>query len=224
MSPEATSILRTLITASNFAVIPPIIFLLLRWRHFTPAQRWFGGVLFLVFLNQMVAFFIKQYLGWPNVPLYHVYLLIEAPGLFLLFRYRFNAAPLPKALLWTSIGFVALTLFNAFFLQAWLEVPAMPRTVEAILVVALVLYYFRFVFKEQKVKHLSRSFWFWVSAGAMLYFSSNLLLFIFTNILRDLDQELFIGVWAIHAVLNFMLYAFYSIAFLCQDQESSFSS
>ena len=83
------------------------------------------------------------------------------------------------------------------------------------------LFYFRLVFKERKVRHLDRSFWFWISAGLLLYFTCNLLMFMFTNWLMEKEDELFVAVWAIHAVLNFVLYGRYALGLLCKDQESS---
>lgn len=158
-----------------------------------------------------------------NLPLYHLYLVIESTGLLMLFRFRFSGNR-KKWLIGIAIGLVMVTVLNAIVGQGLHQIPTYTRSIEAIIMAALSLYYFRHVFVEGQVKRLDKSFWFWISAGLLLYFTSNLLLFIFTNSLTNREDQLFLGVWAIHAGLNFLLYGFYAVAFLCQDRESSYSS
>jgi len=221
MSEEVVSVLRYLITASNFAVVPALVVCLFRWRSLSPAQKWLGGMVILIFLNQMTAFTLRHACEVRNTPLFHVYVLLEGTGLILLFRRRFQLeVRLRGLLLYAAVGYVLTGVANLLLVQSWFEIPALPRVVEAILLTGLALFYFGYVFREKKVKYLARSFWFWLCTGVLLYFTSNMLLFIFTNYVPTTELDLLTGIWSIHAVLNFLLYLAYTIGLLCQDLES----
>lgn len=224
MTPTLQDVLSALTQASNFAVIPPMIVCLWRWRMLSVAQRFFASMLAVIAVNQLIAWGISYIPGASNLPLYSAYIVIESAGLLWLYQARFDRALVKLVLRGSAIDLVAIVVLNALFIQGIWVIPTYARTLEALVLLTLALYYFQFVFKERKEKNLDRSFWFWVSAGLLVYFSSNLLLFIFTNTLRNRSDQLFLGVWSIHAVLNFILYGFYSIALLCQDRNSySFS-
>ena len=212
------------ISASNYAVIPPAVLVLLRWRHLSRGQRWFGKVLLLVALNQLVAKAITVLTPWSNLPLYNIYVMIEGLGLILLYRYRFPNQEISRWLPWIAGALALIIPINAFLIQGFELIPTYVRSLEAVALVFLSLFYFRQVFRERKVKYLDRSFWFWLNAGILIYFSPNLLLFMFTNELMTISDPLFLAVWSIHAGLNFIFYGFYSIAVLCRDPESSYSS
>lgn len=224
MTPELTHFLNHLITASEFASIPAVLLIVWRWKGLSYPQRLLGIVIGVICLNQLVAVCLVYFFEAPNLPLYHIYLLVEGPGILLVFRYRFRGHWLYRALPWLAGALGLFTLVNAGWIQGWNALPSYPRTAEALLVCLLALYYFRYVFNERKVAHLDRSFWFWLSAGLLIYFSSNLLLFMFSNWLFSLENRFFLGVWSIHASLNFVLYGFYIIAYLCPDREYSYSS
>lgn len=213
--------LDSITVVSEFAPLLPVAAAAYRWKKFSEAQRFFGVVLLLIFLNQMAAKAWYEILGKSNLPFYYVYFFIEAPGILFLYKRRFGSHRITKYLPWLALVMVLLTLINGLFVQGWFQLPSYTRTLEAVIMSLLSLFYFRFVFAERKVRHLDRSFWFWTSAGILLYFTSNLLMFMYTNWLLGMEDELFIAVWSIHAVSNFILYSFYAIGLLCQDQESS---
>jgi len=209
---------------SEYAGAPLVVLIAIRWVRLSMAQRFFGLLIIAIFTNQMLASSFLGLFPTSNLPLYHVYLLIEGPGLLLLFRYRFKEKRIRKGLKIGAISLFVLTIANTIFLQDLDQLPSNIRTLESLTMCFLSLFYFRYVFIERKVRQLDKSFWFWVNAGILLYFTSNLLLFMFTNLLLNRDDKLFLGVWTIHASLNFLLYGCYAIGFLCQDQESSYSS
>ena len=61
---------------------------------------------------------------------------------------------------------------------------------------------------------LEREPMFWVSAGAVLYFAGNSLIFLTSNLTLFYSRELSLTVWAIHALLYSFLNGFYIVA-LC---------
>ena len=55
---------------------------------------------------------------------------------------------------------------------------------------------------------------FWVSAGVILYFAGNSLIFLTSNLTLFYSRELSLTVWAVHALLYSLLNGFYIVA-LC---------
>lgn len=213
-----------IIKASNYAVIPAAILVLWRWPRLSEAQLFFGRTVLLITILQMAALVTMTVFKSENMPLYHLYILLEGPLLLLLYQKRFTNYRMGTFLPWLAGGYASYVLLNAWLTDDFFALPQAARSIEAIFLALLALYYFRVVFQEKKIKHLDRSFWFWLSTGLLLYFTSNLLLFMFTNNFMYREDDLFVAVWSIHGVLNFLLYGFYSIALLCQDRESSSSS
>ncbi len=219
-----TEALNTLTKLSEFATIPAVVVMALKWHKLSQSQRYLALMIVVITINQLLASSLLGLSEGNNLPLYHIYILVEGPALLLLYRKRFKEEQIRKNLTRVAYLLISVVLGNALFIQGWNNLPTFSRTLEAVILVALALYYLRYIFKEQKIKYLSVSFWFWLSSGLLIYFSSNLLLFIFTNVVKEGADELFVGVWSIHAALNFVLYGFYSIAFLCLDQEYYHSS
>ncbi len=86
------------------------------------------------------------------------------------------------------------------------------RSIESVVVIFMALAYFYKVFQELKVQNLLLEPFFWVSAGLLLFFSGNFLIFIFMNFILLYSKNLNDQIWVIHALMNYMLYITYAIA------------
>lgn len=86
------------------------------------------------------------------------------------------------------------------------------RSIESVVVILLALAYFYKVFQELKVQNLLLEPFFWVSAGLLLFFSGNFLIFIFMSFILLYSKSLNDQIWVIHALMNYMLYITYAIA------------
>lgn len=221
MDEAVNEILTNITKWAQLAPLSPLVVGAIRFRKLSFAQQFFTGFLLLIALNQLAAAIVSDVFLMSNLPLYHLYILMEGICVFWLYSKRFkNSQQINKKVVWGIVGFASIVLVNGVFIQGIFALPNWSRSLESILVIGVSLYYFYFIFKEGKVQYLDRSFWFWMSSGLLIYFTSNLMLFIFTNMLTNRDDQLFLGVWSIHAVLNMVLYGFYTIALLCPDQES----
>ena len=95
------------------------------------------------------------------------------------------------------------------------------HTAEAVLVLMLVSsYLYREIVRQLNASPLERSPMFWVSAGALLYFAGNLLIFLTSNYVLHLSRELSMQVWAVHGLLYTMLNVLYAVALACPPRGS----
>ncbi|MEO0473084.1 MAG: hypothetical protein AAF206_25945, partial [Bacteroidota bacterium] len=66
---------------------------------------------------------------------------------------------------------------------------------------------------------LAETFMFWFGTAILLYFSGNLLLFLYSSLVASLDVETNYQIWGIHAVLNILLYSMYTIALWSKPEQ-----
>jgi hypothetical protein len=62
---------------------------------------------------------------------------------------------------------------------------------------------------------------FWVSAGVVLYFTGNSLIFLTSNLTLFYSRELSLTVWTVHALLYSFLHGFYIVALCVTPQLST---
>jgi hypothetical protein len=86
------------------------------------------------------------------------------------------------------------------------------RLIESVLILGFVIAYFYKVFQETVIVRLEHEPLFWFSSGLFIYFSGNTFIFILSNYLLSYSVDLNYQAWIIHAMLNVVLYVFYSIA------------
>lgn len=101
--------------------------------------------------------------------------------------------------------FLAYPLFDA---NAINELNSLQRVIEAITLLFLLVFYFIYLSKKSKIRHLEDSPIFLLSSGLFIYFSGTLLLFHFSKGL--VGQGLFV-IWSIHSFLNVFLNIIYAI-------------
>ncbi len=85
--------------------------------------------------------------------------------------------------------------------------------IESIAIMGLALYYLRQLLQPPvTMAPLEREPMFWVSAGALLYFAGNSLIFLTSNLTLAHSRAMSMSVWAVHALLYSFLNGFYIVA------------
>jgi hypothetical protein len=96
------------------------------------------------------------------------------------------------------------------------------RTAEGVIILIFAGSYFVHEYKKQEIMFLQKTAGFWISGGLILYFSCNLLLFGFSELVFAQEKSIFQSIWTIHAVLTILLYISFTIAFLCKKKVTTF--
>ncbi|MEM7655185.1 MAG: hypothetical protein AAF399_03580 [Bacteroidota bacterium] len=211
-------------TYIRYFLLLPFLIGLLRIRHLSKAQRWLWGLILLGMGTEICSVLFYR-MGWlaNNLPFFHLYTLGE--GLLLLAVMQAAVPTLMPRRLYQGImlGYSLLTGISLLFFQGPMEVNSLIRTIEAILMILLALWFFRFTLQHLQVEALGKSFPFWIAITLLLYFSANLLLFIYSSaILGDSwesegELQIFRSVWSLYSLMNLLMYLLYSIALLCKD-------
>ncbi|WP_298418600.1 hypothetical protein [uncultured Kordia sp.] len=208
MSKEFFGNLRLL---SSLTIVLPLLIGMWKYYRLSKMQRKLFYLVILFSITELIAN-ILWYQKLNNLPVYHFYTIIE----FLCIIYIYKDALykiFPKYVF--TIAAVLFTLFcliNMCFFQSILTFNSNATTILGLLVIFLTTCYFYALLKEVKYTSLERNPMFWLNAGFLIYFSSNLLLFFISNSLSTETAEVNFLVWGLHAIVNIVLVIFFIIA------------
>lgn len=180
-------------------------------------QRLLGFYCIAVLALQFAAEWMGAISG-NNLPLFHLYCLIEFGLFFYLFLpvLRYWLPPLMVRLV--PLPWIATAILQATFGDGLYAYPTATRTFTAVACMLFALAYFIMSLNELNETHLLRSFLFWISSAALLYFGTTLTLILFSERVVMGSDRLFALAWSMHSILNILLYLIFSISLICPDQ------
>lgn len=199
----------------NTALAVPAIPLLvagIRFRKLSQPQKWLFYLLAYTLLSNIATTLIST-TGASNIWLFHIYVLIDFSLLTLVFK-----EIIPKKLMVGAISsFGLVAIFFLVWDRGWEGLPSIPMGIEALWMVFLVFWFLWKVFREMKILRLERQFLFWISTGNLLYFSGNVLLFIFSNYVNGQTAEVAVQIWMANIFLILLRNLFYALALVWKD-------
>jgi hypothetical protein len=150
-----------------------------------------------------------------NLPLLHIYTIVELILLGLFFFEVFNNPVVKKWVLVAIILFSLFCVINLSFFQSIFAFNTYPRSLEAIiLIIFSALYFYKQTDGRGNLAWWNERAETWIVIGIVLYFSSALIQFSFSNIVSkkaDFDTKMII--WNIHASLVLIMYLLFAAGF-----------
>jgi len=144
-----------------------------------------------------------------NLWVSHVFTPIESTLLLLFFAKKFKKV-ISKLILVLAACFVVLAVVNMFFFDSLFRMNALAKSIECVLLIGVSLLLWVKVMKDLKIQRLMSTTVFWINSAVLLYFSSTVLLFIFSQLILK-SQELSIWIWTFHFVFMVIYYVLFSI-------------
>ena len=186
---------------------------LFHWNHLPQVVRWFTIMCLIIAINGLLGF-LGEHLIKNNMPLFHFYLLVEGCFLIVIFSRLLMDFVHPFLKPVALMVYASYWLANVFFADGILGYPTTILAVEALLLMGLASSWFFKVLKQRKLSNPAQTFGFWLSTGVLIFFSGNLLLFIFSNYIFSMEPHVFRAIWDIHALLVLIIHIHYIIAIL----------
>lgn len=146
-----------------------------------------------------------------NLPLLHVYTLLEFCLLSAMFRSFYGSKTKRNYILWIMILFSMLALYDVCFVSSLYTYNSLPRFVSSIVLMLYCLYFLVEDLTLLDNKH--SNFDFTVVVGLLLYFSSASTLFAMASYLKN-NKGLYMLVWNIHATFVLIMYLIFTAAYL----------
>jgi hypothetical protein len=161
-------------------------------------------------INLIALLVIRK--GMSNLPLLHLYTVVEAVFFLLYFKSIFIQNAVKRWLSALIILFPVICILNAIFLQNIFTFNTYTRPLEAIIITfTCLLYFYKSGFNENWLSSPVN----WVNMGVLIYFPAATIIFILSNHFTfvKLNREMVRTVWNIHAILVLVMYLFWARGF-----------
>ncbi len=202
--------------ASTFISLIPLVLFLFIFRRLIPTQRRLTTLIVLVFVTEITAnvMWLQQL---NNNPVYHIYAVLEFYMILRIFKLELNNLLSNKIFNLLIITFFGFAIANAIWVQDVFSFNSNVTTASSLIIIVLVFIYFSSLLQKESLQPLHIVPMFWIGAGMTLYYTTNLALFFITS------YELFVfenrhTIWSIHAIVNIILFCFYTYALWIQPK------
>jgi len=175
-----------------------------------------GGIRYILFYtctaalcNVLAYYLMARYSN--NMPMFHVYAVIEFTLCALFFRKALEGTRLARYLPAVIFSFAVLSILNSIYIQDIFSFNSYSRSLEAVIIIIFCLFYMYRMLGSKKRSKEENAF-LMISVGLFLYFSGSLFLFMFSRYLLVNQAAIELG-WGTHAFLVFAMNVFFAIAF-----------
>ncbi len=188
--------------------IPLLAIALVKFR--LPKSIWPVGVLFILAAPTEAIAHIMAINYIPNLLVYFIFSIVE----FILVAWFFYANTpnqwIRYYILITSVFVLALfaTELNG---NINLTFSSIAKAGKFIALITYAIGYLIMVFRDQTEPHLLRSPTFVLSAGFLIYFCGNILVFAVVGYLLQTDPTEFVETWMVHSVINIICNVIYGL-------------
>lgn len=193
------------------SILIPIIIGLLHYKNLNVASKYLLGYLIVSGVINLVAIIFIKY-KMNNLPLLHLYTIIEAVFLLSYFRSIFKQIVVKKILLAISFLFPIICIINLIFFQSIFTYNTYTRPLEAIFITFFcLLYLYQSGFAENWLKKSVN----WFNIGVLTYFPVVCIIFILSNYMVFVlkDKEMNRMVWTLHGVFVLVMYLVWAKGF-----------
>lgn len=177
-------------------------------------------IFFLFVVASVVIEIIGMYLAshhTNNLWLIHIYNLIEFTLLMMIYaRWQENG-------LWQRLLYFSIILFAIFWIvskwtiEGFFEPSQYTRTVSSVIFIPVASIMLINLMREEGMV-IHRDYRFWISAGVLLNFAGNIMLFLYNGPISNLRIEEWVPIWTIHWIISIAVNLFYMGGFLCMKK------
>lgn len=150
--------------------------------------------------------------GIRNLPLLHLYTVVETVFFLSYFRTIFESRKIKSALIVVMIAFAVCCIINLTFIQSIFTFNTHTRPLEALIITGTcLLYFYKSGFSENWLNVPVN----WINMGVLMYFPAASIIFILSNYFTfiKLNREMTSIVWNMHAFMVLGMYLLFTKAF-----------
>lgn len=192
------------------SILIPLLVFIPRYKIAKTEERVLFYYLIIAGLINLVAIILSMN-GITNLPLLHLYTIMEAVFLLGYFRLIFREPAIKKAIGLIMVLFPILCVLNFSFLQSIYTFNTHTRPLEAILITFFcLLYLYKSGFADNWIKQTTS----WFNAGILIYFPAAFIIFVLSNyMLASKNAAMNTIVWNVHAALVLLMYVVWARGF-----------
>lgn len=186
------------------SILIPILFGILNFKSAKTGPRLLLSYLIASGLINAFALILVAHRK-TNLPLLHLYTIVEAVLILSYFRTIFIDPLIKKILLYITILFPLLCIINITFIQSIFTFNTYTRPLEAILITFFcLLYLYKSGFTENFINKPTS----WFNIGILMYFPVVCIIFILSNYLVFVTKNKAMNaiIWNFHAAMSMVMY------------------
>ena len=148
-----------------------------------------------------------------NLPILHIYTVFEFTLIYV-FYLQFYKQYVKLNVLYIILPIFYIVTYFDYKLNGLNELDSFSVTVESSIFIVISVISFSFIMRNLIFENIVALPFFWINSGVLIYFSGNILLFIFSNSLNKSEIHVYYMLWStIHSLLNVIYNTVICIAF-----------
>ncbi|WP_113634643.1 hypothetical protein [Nubsella zeaxanthinifaciens] len=193
------------------SILLPIGVFIFKYKYADRAMKTIFYYLIAAGITNLTAILLIE-MGMRNLPLLHVYTVVETLFFLSYFKSIFNSQKISRYLNLLMVVFPIICIINFLFLQDIFSFNTYTRPLEALIITAICLFY---LYRSGFVEDLMKKPVSWVNIGIMAYFPAASIIFLMSNyfVFKSYNKELNTLVWNIHSLLVLIMYLAFTKAF-----------
>jgi hypothetical protein len=148
-----------------------------------------------------------------NLPFLHLFTAFELIILCLFYKHVFNSKKITRVIYTLMSVFFIFSIINSFFFENVFTYNSYARSLEAIIILSIALYYFKNSLDRYTNDTVTQKPLFYFNSAFIVYFGGSFFLFISANLIRK-NIVLNTVMWNIHATLVLIMYILFTIGLL----------
>ncbi len=207
---------KLLIHVSALSVLFPILVSIRRYNGYDRIGQRLVSFLYISALFDLAGLITFNY-KVNNLPLFHLFTLIEVLFFGWVYTQAFEQLWLKKITNGFTVMVASLIVYNALALEGIWQFNSITKTAESVLLIVLSLLLFRQLLLQNEVMFLDRHPLFWLNSGVLLYFAGNLFVFMLQHVIAGSAQKGYVyGI--VHSAINILANLLFGIALLCRPR------
>lgn len=192
----------------------------------TPLWRYFILYLLITCMTELSGIYIREVSKASNAPLYNLFLAVECSVISIFFYHLYRPYTNKRSILilWLCIFFAMyIREFTTLHFASFVNISA---STESVVFVLASLYFYYLILRDEKyvVLNTYAPFW-WVNGTLIFYFGSTATNIFFDYLVHDQISWFSQSIrYITFSILNVLLYACWSYAFICRFLQRKYSS
>ncbi|MCA6363096.1 MAG: hypothetical protein IM638_08650 [Bacteroidetes bacterium] len=221
-------LVRFIMELAAWFVLVPFVTAIYVWgvkRDMRIEQKMIAAYIFLAVLTEIAAGIMHEINPENNLPILHIYTLLQFLLIALLFRQFIRKKIHHQIWLTVTLLFLCGSIINSLFIQSIWMFNGYARAAESLIIVLFVIgYFYRLLFNEEAKTPLYSIPMFWISTALMFYFSACFFVFLMSGDVLIMSSKVFTISWAFHDLILIIHYIFLTAALWPTRQPTPFTS
>jgi hypothetical protein len=203
--------MKTIFFIIYLLIFIPLVVLIFNYKYLTKSLKIILYLLAIGFLFNSIEIILASF-KIRNVPLFHLYTVIEFVLISLYFYFLTKRDFFKKIIRIFLVIFFVVVVLNKIFLETIDKLDNYTLTIESIFLLILSSIYLTEYLSDNLIVKI-RDYKFLLAIGFMIYFGGNLFVFALSN---EFD------IWLVHNILLLLLWSIYTLAIIWQRYHTKY--